>query len=89
MSFVEYVESVRARMQIPEDPVKAHWWPDVPVFVEITEDDIKRRCYLGTWEPRTSQLIAEYKESEISDLNMAAFPPRFGSAIERCGGKQL
>src|SRR6202020_518664 len=45
MSFIEYVERVRAKFEIPEDPVKAHWWPDVPVFFETTEDEIKRRGY--------------------------------------------
>lgn len=45
MSFVEYVELIRAKLEISEDPVKAQWWPDVPVFFEITEDEIKRRGY--------------------------------------------
>jgi TIR domain len=54
MSFVEYVERVRAKFEIPEDPAKAHWWPDVPVFFEITADEIKRRGY---------QLILAEKES--------------------------
>jgi hypothetical protein len=29
MSFIEFVERVRAKFEIPEDPVKAQWWPDV------------------------------------------------------------
>jgi TIR domain len=45
MSFIEYVERVRAKFEIPEDPVKAHWWPDVPVFFETTDDEVKRRGY--------------------------------------------
>jgi hypothetical protein len=45
MSLVEYVERVRAKFEIPEDPVQGHWWPDVPVFFEITDDEIKRRGY--------------------------------------------
>jgi hypothetical protein len=45
MSFIEYVERVRVKFEIPEDPVKAHWWPDVPVFFETTDDEIKRRGY--------------------------------------------
>ena len=45
MSFVEYVERVHAKFEIPEDPLKAHWWPDVPVFFELTDDEIKRRGY--------------------------------------------
>lgn len=45
MSFVEFVERVRAKFDIPEDPAKAHWWPDVPAFFEVTPDEIKRRGY--------------------------------------------
>jgi TIR domain len=45
MSFIEYVERVRAKSDIPEDPVRAQWWPDVPVFFETTDDEIKRRGY--------------------------------------------
>jgi hypothetical protein len=44
---------------------------------------------LGTWERETATLIAGHKESEVSALNMAAFPARFGSAIEKCGGTKL
>lgn len=45
VSFVEYVERVRDKFDFPEDPAKAQWWPDVPVFFEITDDEIKRRGY--------------------------------------------
>ena len=38
-------ERVREKFEIPEDPIKAHWWPDVPVSFEITDDEIKRRGY--------------------------------------------
>jgi len=44
---------------------------------------------LGSWERETAQLIAEKKESEISSANMAAFPARFGAALEKCGGMNL
>jgi hypothetical protein len=45
MSFIEFVERFRAKFEIPEDPVKAQWWPDVPGFFETTDDEIKRRGY--------------------------------------------
>lgn len=54
MSFVEYVERIRANFEIPDDPLKAHWWPDVPVFFEATADEIKRRGY---------QLLLEEKDT--------------------------
>ena len=44
---------------------------------------------LGKWEGETSEKIAQGKESEISWLNMHAFPARFGSALEKCGGMKL
>jgi hypothetical protein len=44
---------------------------------------------LGSWERRTAQLIVEKRESEISSLNRAAFPARFGAALEKCGGMKL
>lgn len=47
MSFVEYVERVRDKIEIPEDPFLAGWWPDVPVFFEVTDEEVKRRgCQL-------------------------------------------
>lgn len=60
MSFVEFVERVRTNFEIPEDPVKAHWWPDVPVFFELTPDEIKRRGY---------QLVLAEKEALRSWLS--------------------
>jgi hypothetical protein len=45
MSFIEFVERVCANFQIPDDPVSAGWWPDVPVFFEITDNEIKRQGY--------------------------------------------
>lgn len=44
---------------------------------------------LGSWERRTSESISHGKESEVSALNLRAFPARFGKAIEECGGMQL
>jgi hypothetical protein len=44
---------------------------------------------LGSWERRTSESIAQEKQSEVSELNMRAFPARFGKAIEECGGMKL
>ena len=45
MSFIEFVERVRAKFEIPEDPIKAQRWPDVPALFETTDDEIKRRGY--------------------------------------------
>ncbi len=44
---------------------------------------------LGAWERRVSEKIAQGRESEVSWLDMHAFPSRFGSAIEQCGGAKL
>ena len=44
---------------------------------------------LGEWEREVSEKIAKRKESEVSALYMRAFPSRFGSAIEKCGGMKL
>lgn len=44
---------------------------------------------LGSWERRTSGQIARGKESEASAPNLRAFPARFGSAVEECGGMKL
>jgi hypothetical protein len=44
---------------------------------------------LGKWEREVSEKIAKGKVSEVSALHMRAFPSRFGSAIEKCGGMKL
>ena len=44
---------------------------------------------LGGWEREVSEKIAKGKEREVSQMHMRAFPPRFGSAIEKCGGMKL
>jgi hypothetical protein len=44
---------------------------------------------LGRWERRTAQQLSQGKESEVSSLNMRAFPYRFGAAVEACGGMKL
>ena len=44
---------------------------------------------LGNWEHETSEKISQGKESEVSELYMRAFPYRFGSAVEKCGGMKL
>ena len=44
---------------------------------------------LGRWEREVSEKIARGKESEISWLHRQAFPSRFGSAVEKCGGMKL
>lgn len=44
---------------------------------------------LGGWEREVSEKIARGKTSEISKMHMRAFPPRFMSALEKCGGMKL
>ena len=44
---------------------------------------------LGTWERDASTKIAKGRESEVSQINLRAFPARFGSALEKCGGMKL
>lgn len=44
---------------------------------------------LQGWERDTSEKIAQGKESEVSWMHMRGFMPRFGSAIEKCGGMKL
>lgn len=41
---------------------------------------------LKGWEREVSQKLSEGKQSEISEMHMRAFPPRFGRAIEKCDG---
>lgn len=44
---------------------------------------------LGSWEREASKKIAQGKQSEVSEMHMRAFMPRFGSALEKCGGMKL
>ena len=44
---------------------------------------------LDGWEREVSEKIAKGKEREVSQMHMRAFPSRFGSAIEKCGGMKL
>jgi hypothetical protein len=44
---------------------------------------------LGGWQREVSEKIPRGKTSEISEMHMRAFPPRFGSALEKCGGMKL
>jgi hypothetical protein len=44
---------------------------------------------LTGWEREVSEKIAQGKESEVSEMHLRAFPARFGSAIEKCGGMKL
>jgi hypothetical protein len=65
MTLVEFVERVRSGFEIPDDPVKAQWWPDVPAFFEVTDENIRRVGY---------QLIVSEKEefrSWISGMGVA------------------
>ena len=44
---------------------------------------------LGGWKREVSEKIARGKTSEISEMYMRAFPPRFMSALKKCGGMKL
>lgn len=44
---------------------------------------------LGSWEREVSEKIAQGKQSQVSEMYMRAFMPRFGSALEKCGGMKL
>lgn len=44
---------------------------------------------LGGWERNVSAKIAKGKESEVSQMHLRAFPPRFGGALEKCAGMKL
>jgi hypothetical protein len=76
MSFVEYVERVRVNFEIPEDPVKAHWWPDVPVFFETTDDEIKRRGYRLVLEERGA-LRSWLSEIKVDQRHLVQAWPRW------------
>jgi hypothetical protein len=56
------------------------------------QEDALSECIwgkLGSWERRTAEQITSGKHSEASSVNLAAFPSRFGSALEECGGMKL
>lgn len=44
---------------------------------------------LGQWAQEASRKIVEGKESEVSALDMRAYPARFGSTLKQCGGMKL
>lgn len=44
---------------------------------------------LGQWAQAASRKIAEGKESEVSALDIRAYPARFGSTLKQCGGMKL
>ena len=76
MSFVEFVERVRANFDIPEDPIKAHWWPDVPVFFELTSDEIKRRGYQLILSEKET-LRAWLLETKVNEAHLIGLWPRW------------
>jgi hypothetical protein len=56
-----------------------------------SDGDVQRLCAcisgkLTGWESDTARAIAEGRERDVSKLNMAAFPDRFGKRIQECGG---
>ena len=59
-----------------------------------SKDDVSQLCAciwenLGSWEREVAKAATEGREGDISDLHMRAFPSRFGSAVEKCGGMDL
>jgi len=82
MSFVEYVERVRAKFEIPEDPVKAHWWPDVPVFFEITADEIKRQGY-RLIQAEKDAFRSWFSEIKVDEDQLLQLWPRWIGVQER------
>lgn len=84
----------------PEGPhYEAHCKEPLPVFTlgensHPTKAQEAALCsciwkILGSWEREVSEKIAQGKQSEVSEMSMRAFMPRFGSALEKCGGMKL
>ena len=44
---------------------------------------------LGQWERNAAEKIAQGRESEVSSMELRAFPSRFGKALDQCGGMKL
>jgi hypothetical protein len=44
---------------------------------------------LGSWEKDAARALSQGRDDEVSSLNKAAFPSRFGDAIRACGGMDL
>lgn len=82
MSFVEYVERVRANFDIPADPVKAQWWPDVPVFFETASDETKRRGYQLLLEEREA-FRSWLRETKVSESRLLEMWPRWTAVQTR------
>jgi hypothetical protein len=81
------------------EPYEVHCSEPLPVFTlgrnsNPTKEQERALCEciwenLGSWEREVSKKIAQGRESEVSKMHMGAFPSRFGSAIEKCGGMEL
>ena len=80
-------------------PYEVHCVEPIPVFTlgeksNPTKAEEAALCAciwqnLGSWERKTSEKFAQGKESEVSAMHKRAFPSRFGSAVEKCGGMKL
>lgn len=78
---------------------EAHCTEPLPIFTlgeksNPTKIQEKALCAcvwqnLGGWEREVSEKIRQGKQSEISWLHTRAFPSRFMSALEKCGGIKL
>ena len=81
------------------EPYEVHCTEPLPIFTlgrnpNPTKEQERALCEciwqnLGSWEREVSEKIAQGRESEVSEMHMRAFPSRFGSAIEKCGGMEL
>jgi hypothetical protein len=80
------IHVVRCKQPMPEFTLGPQ------TVLSTTDEEALCACIwneLGEWERRTSELIAQGKEAEVSYMHMRAFPSRFGSAMEKCGGMDL
>lgn len=59
-----------------------------------TDAELKTLCLciyrkLDANDRHTSQAISEGRESDVTEADIQQFIPKFGEALERCGGKDL
>ena len=83
----------------PDEPFVARCEKPMPEFTlgrssNPTDEQVAELCdciwnNLGGWEKESSRAISEGRETDVSALNMAAFPSRFGRAVQNCGGMDL
>lgn len=83
-----------------QDPIwQSHCTEPLPVFTlgknskptEAQEADLCACIWdnLIGWEREVSEKVAQGKGSEVDQMQLRAFPLRFKSALEKCGGTKL